>query len=60
MFKNNFKVAYSVKNASKGGLLEEKKIYFETLQEAFTFSKYVYMNNKPEFRVVGRPSIERM
>ena len=60
MFMNNFKVTYSIKNDRKGGLLEEKKIYFETLKEAFTFSKYIFMHNKPDFRLVGRPSIERM
>lgn len=60
MFKNNFKVSYSIKNDRKGGLLEDKKLYFETLQEAFIFSKYVFTHNMPDFRLVGRPSIERM
>jgi hypothetical protein len=64
MAKHNFKVCYDVKNVEKGNgiynLIVTKKSYFETLQEAFTFSKEIYGMRKNGVEVVGRPSIERM
>jgi hypothetical protein len=59
-----FKVCYDVKHVDKAdrlyGLLVEKKSYFETLQEAFKFSKEIYGMRKNGVEVVGRPSIERL
>lgn len=64
MAKAKFKVCYDVKHTEKGdgiyGLLVTKKDYFQTLQEAFSFSKEIYGLRKNGVEVVGRPSIERM
>jgi hypothetical protein len=64
MAKAKFKVCYDVKHTEKGdgvyGLLITKKSYFQTLQEAFSFSKEIYGMRYNGVEVVGRPSIERM
>jgi hypothetical protein len=64
MAKAKFKVSYDVKHVEKGdgiyGLLVTKKNYFQTLQEAFCFSKEIYGMRYNGVEVVGRPSIERM
>lgn len=62
--KRAFKVTYDVKNTEKGngiyGLIVEKYCYFESLQEAFKFSKELYGSRRNGIQVIGRPSIERM
>ena len=62
--KCKFKVAYDVKYTEKGdnlyGLLLSRNDYFQTLQEAFKFSKEIYGLRKNGVQVMGRPSIERM
>jgi hypothetical protein len=64
MSKAKFKVSYDVKHVEKGngiyGLLVTKKSYFQTLQEAFSFSKEIYGLRHNGVEVVGRPSIERL
>jgi hypothetical protein len=64
MAKAKFKVCYDVKHTEKGDgvyrLLITKKSYFQTLQEAFSFSKEIYGMRYNGVEVVGRPSIERM
>lgn len=64
MAKVKFKVCYDVKNVERGngiyGLLVTKKSYFQTLQEAFSFSKEIYGMKSNGVEVIGRPSIERM
>lgn len=59
-----FKVCYDIKHVEKSdrlyGLLIERKSYFETLQEAFKFSKEIYGLRKNGVEVVGRPLIERL
>lgn len=61
---NNFRVCYSIKHIDKEsniyGLLVDKKVFFETLQDAFKFSKEIYGSRKNGIQVMGRPSIERM
>ena len=62
--KHKFKVAYDVKNIEKGNgiycLITEKYCYFDSLQEAFKFTKEIYGSRHNGVEVVGRPSIERM
>lgn len=64
MAKAKFKVCYDVKHTERGngiyGLLITKKNYFQTLQEAFNFSKQIYGSSYNGVEVVGRPSIERI
>jgi len=60
MSKAKFKVCYDVKNVEKGNLLVTKKNYFQTLQEAFNFSKEIYGMRSDSVQVVGRPSIESL
>jgi hypothetical protein len=53
-----FKVCYNVKNTDK--VLDVRNSYFDTLQEAFKFSKEIYGMRKNGYEVIGRPSIERI
>lgn len=64
MSKAKFKVCYDVKHVEKSdtlyGLLLSRKSYFQTLHEAFSFSKEIYGLRKNGVEVIGRPCIETL